>query len=120
MNDLLLRALKCEATERPPIWLMRQAGRYMPQYRALRSKYSFLELVGTPELAAEVTMLPIDLLGVDAAILFSDILVLAEVFGFSLEFTEGKGIQLLEPKKDTDSAGGWDRSARLTTDSLRL
>src|SRR5262249_52391762 len=100
MNDLLLRALRCEPTERPPIWLMRQAGRYMPQHRALRSKYSFRELVRTPELAAEITMIPIDLLGVDATILLSDILVLAEVFGFSLEFTEGKGIQLLEPQKD--------------------
>jgi uroporphyrinogen decarboxylase len=78
---------------------MRQAGRYMPQYRALRAHYSFRQLVGTPELAAQITRLPIDLLGVDAAILFSDILVLAEVFGYQINFKEGKGIELMPPVK---------------------
>lgn len=94
---LFLKALRCEVTPRPPVWLMRQAGRYMPQYRNLRAKHSFRELVGTPELAAQITRLPIDLLGVDAAILFSDILVLAEVFGYRIDFQEGKGIKLLSP-----------------------
>jgi len=97
MNDLLLRALRCESVPRPPIWLHRQAGRFLPEYRALRAGHSFRHLVGTPQLAAQITKLPIDLLGVDAAILFSDILVLAEVFGFTIDFTDGKGIQLLEP-----------------------
>lgn len=97
MNDLLLRALKCQPVVRPPIWLHRQAGRFLPEYRVLRAGHSFRHLVGTPQLAAQITKLPIDLLGVDAAILFSDILVLAEVFGYAIDFTDGKGIQLLEP-----------------------
>ncbi len=100
MNDLLLRALKCQPVPRPPIWLHRQAGRFLPEYRALRAGHSFRHLVGTPQLAAQITQLPIDLLGVDAAILFSDILVLAEVFGYTIDFTDGKGIQLLEPAHD--------------------
>lgn len=100
MNDLLLRALKCQQVSRPPIWLHRQAGRFLPEYRALRAGHSFRHLVGTPQLAAQITKLPIDLLGVDAAILFSDILVLAEVFGYTIDFTDGKGIQLLEPGHD--------------------
>ena len=85
-RDLLLRALRRETVERPPVWLMRQAGRYMPDYRALRSKHTLWQLFHEPELAAEVTFLPITLLDVDAAILFSDILVLAEVFGKKLFF----------------------------------
>lgn len=100
MNDLLLRALKCESVQRPPIWLHRQAGRFLPQYRAIRANHSFRELVGTPEIAAKITKLPIELLGMDAAILFSDILVIAEVFGFAIDFSDGKGIQLKEPEKE--------------------
>jgi len=101
MNDLLLRALKCQPVPRPPIWLHRQAGRFLPQYRAIRAEHSFRHLVGTPEIAAQITKLPIDLLGMDAAILFSDILVLAEVFGFEFDFSEGKGIRLKDPAKET-------------------
>ncbi len=100
MNDLLLRALKCEPIPRPPIWLHRQAGRFLPQYRAIRKEHSFRELVGTPEIAAQITRLPIDLLGMDAAILFSDILVVAEVFGFEFDFSDGQGIRLKEPEKE--------------------
>ncbi len=100
MSSLFLKALRCEPTPRPPIWLMRQAGRYMPQYRELRANYSFRELVGTPSLAAQITRLPIDLFGFDAAILFSDILVLAEVFGYKIDFSDGKGIQLLPPSQE--------------------
>ncbi|TLM98454.1 MAG: uroporphyrinogen decarboxylase, partial [Actinobacteria bacterium] len=74
-NDLFLRAARNEQIERTPVWMMRQAGRYMPEYRAIREKHGFLEMCGTPELAVEVTMQPVDLIGVDAAILFSDILV---------------------------------------------
>lgn len=102
MNDLFLRALRCEPVTRPPIWIMRQAGRYLPQYRALRAQHSFQTLVHTPELAAQVTHLPIDLFGFDAAILFSDILVVAEVFGFQIDFVEGQGMKLRPPKEATE------------------
>ncbi len=91
-NDLLLRTARGLQTERPPVWLMRQAGRILPQYRALRSRLSgFKELVGTPELATEVTLQPVDELGVDAAILFSDILVVPEAMGLPYELIEKKG-----------------------------
>lgn len=85
-NDLLLRALHKEKTDRPPVWLMRQAGRYMPEYRAVRKNVSFLELCKTPDLACEVTLQPVDILGVDAAILFSDILIPVEPMGVNLSF----------------------------------
>lgn len=101
MNDLFLRALRCEKVERPPIWIMRQAGRYLPEYRALRAHHSFQTLVHTPELAAQVTHLPIDLLGFDASILFSDILVVGEVFGYEIDFVEGQGMKLRAPTKET-------------------
>jgi len=91
MNSLLLDALRCSNLHRPPVWLMRQAGRYMPQYRALREKYSLWEMFHRPELAAQITMLPITLLDVDAAILFSDILVIAESLGLCIEFPEQGG-----------------------------
>ena len=91
-NDLLLRALNGEMTERPPVWVMRQAGRILPEYRAVRSQLSgFKELVETPELACEVTIQPVDLLGVDAAILFSDILVVPEAMGLPYELIEKVG-----------------------------
>lgn len=85
-NDLLLKALHKEKTERPPVWLMRQAGRYMPEYMAVRKNVTFLELCKTPELACEVTLQPIDILGADAAILFSDILIPIEPIGIDLNF----------------------------------
>lgn len=91
-NDLFLRAAKGEAVERAPVWLMRQAGRILPQYRALRGKLSgFKELVETPHLAAEVTIQPVDELGVDAAIIFSDILVIPEAMGLPYELIEKVG-----------------------------
>lgn len=91
-NDLFLRAARGEATERPPVWLMRQAGRILPQYRALRASLSgFIELVTTPELAAEVTIQPVDELGVDAAIIFSDILVIPEALGLAYTMVEKVG-----------------------------
>ena len=85
-NDLLLKALHKEKTERPPVWLMRQAGRYMPEYMEVRKKVTFLELCKTPELACDVTLQPIDILGADAAILFSDILIPIEPVGIDLNF----------------------------------
>ena len=91
-NDLFLRAARGEQTERPPVWLMRQAGRILPQYRALRAKLSgFKELVETPALACEVTIQPVDELEVDAAIIFSDILVVPEAMGLPYEMIPGKG-----------------------------
>lgn len=91
-NDLILRAAKGESVERTPVWLMRQAGRILPEYRAIRNSLSgFKELVETPALAAEVTLQPVELLGVDAAIIFSDILVIPEAMGLRYEMIEKKG-----------------------------
>lgn len=107
---MLLDALKCKNQGRPPVWLMRQAGRYMPSYRALRAKYSLRDLFFTPELAAQITLMPVEQIGVDAAILFSDITVVALPLGFSLNFSEGpviegklqkQGIEVLEPIAET-------------------
>lgn len=91
MNSLLLDALQFKNLARPPVWLMRQAGRYMPSYRALRAKYSFLDMCHNPELIVKVTHLPIDELSPDAAILFSDILMIPEALGFEVIFQEAKG-----------------------------
>jgi uroporphyrinogen decarboxylase len=90
-NDLLLKAARREPVERAPVWFMRQAGRYLPEYRAIRAKHNFLEMVRTPELVAEVTIQPVDLIGVDAAIIFSDILVIPEAMGMELVVEEGAG-----------------------------
>lgn len=90
---MFLEALKGKNRLRPPVWLMRQAGRYMPSYRKLREKHSLRELFFTPELAAAITLMPVEQLGVDAAILFSDISVVALPLGFALEFSEGPVIQ---------------------------
>lgn len=98
MDLKLLHSLNQKNQGRPPVWLMRQAGRYLPEYQVLRKKYSLKELFFTPELAAEITRMPIDLLGVDAAILFSDIMVVAVALGLKLDFVEGPVVQpLLTP-----------------------
>lgn len=105
-NDLLIRAAFSRATERPPVWMMRQAGRFMKEYWDIKNKYSFLEMCKTPEIAADVTMLPVDLLGIDAAILFSDILVTAEAMGGQLSFEQGVGPKFANPirnKADADA-----------------
>ena len=102
-NDLLLRAAKGEKTERTPVWLMRQAGRILPEYRAVRGKLSgFIELVQTPELAAEVTIQPVDILKVDAAIIFSDILVIPEAMGLAYQMVEKKGPFFTDTIKSED------------------
>ncbi len=91
-NDLILRAARGEKTERTPVWLMRQAGRILPEYREIRNRLSgFIELAKTPDLAAEVTIQPVDILEVDAAIIFSDILVVPEAMGLPYEMVEKRG-----------------------------
>src|SRR6267378_5248341 len=93
-RDRVLAACKCHAVDRPPVWLMRQAGRALPEYRALKEKHTFVELVQNPELATEVTLQPIRRFGFDAAILFSDILVVAEGLGQRYEFRDRGGIEM--------------------------
>jgi uroporphyrinogen decarboxylase len=96
-NDTFLRACRREPVAYTPMWMMRQAGRYMPEYRAIREKHGFLEMCRTPELAVEVTLQPVDLIGVDAAILFSDILVSFPGMGLDLEFAKGEGPVIHNP-----------------------
>lgn len=98
-NDLLLRTLRGESVERTPVWMMRQAGRYLPDYRVLRDKYSFFERCQKPELATEITLQPIDQVGVDAAIIFSDILVIPQAMGLEVQLVENKGPLLPDPIK---------------------
>src|SRR6478735_795712 len=93
MSDLFLRACRGEPTERIPLWVMRQAGRYLPEYRAVREKVDFLTLCRTPELCAQVTLQPIDRFGFDAAILFSDIMMPLESMGVKLQFTPGPVVE---------------------------
>src|SRR5512147_1400861 len=107
-DDLFLRACRREPTERTPVWMMRQAGRYLAEYRAIREKHGFLEMCRTPELAVEVTIQPVDLVGVDAAILFSDILVVFPGMGLDLRFAKGEGPVIDNPvrtKADVDRLG---------------
>ncbi len=103
INDLFIKACLRQPIPRTPIWMMRQAGRYLPEYRAVRSKVDFLTLCKTPELAADVTIQPVDIIGVDAAIIFSDILVVPEAMGMKLVVDEGKGgPQLPEPLRSEE------------------
>lgn len=96
---IFLRACKREPTEYTPVWLMRQAGRFLAEYRALRRQHPFLTLCKTPELATQVTLLPIEKLGVDAAIIFADILLPLEPMGIELEFTKGEGPVIHNPPR---------------------
>lgn len=100
-NDTLLRALRHEPTEHTPVWLMRQAGRYLPEYNAVRAKAgSFLALAKTPELACEVTLQPLQRFPLDAAIIFSDILTVPDAMGLGLYFAEGEGPRFAHPLRD--------------------
>ncbi|MFT5686738.1 MAG: uroporphyrinogen decarboxylase [Myxococcota bacterium] len=99
-NSLLVRALRGETTERPPVWFMRQAGRYLPEYREVRSRVSFLELCHSPELACEVTLQPLRRFGFDAGIIFSDILLPLEAMGADLTFNPGEGPRIHNPVRD--------------------
>ena len=98
-NDLLLRALKGEAVKRPPVWMMRQAGRYLPQYMELKRKYNFFTRVQNPEMVCQITLQPVDIIGVDAGIIFSDILVILQAMGLEVQMNEGSGPLLPEPIK---------------------
>ncbi len=101
-NDLFLKALKGETVERPPVWMMRQAGRYLPEFRALREKYDFFTRCKTPELAAEITVQPIRIIQPDAAILFSDILVIPQAMGIEVELQENIGPVLPNPIRSAE------------------
>ena len=104
-EHLFLKALRGEEVSRPPVWLMRQAGRYLPEYMKLKEKYDFFTRIRTPELATEITLQPIDIVGPDAAILFSDILVIPEVMGLEVQMIPGKGPYLpktIKTQEDVD------------------
>lgn len=124
-NDLLLRALRQEKVERPPVWMMRQAGRYLPDYLKLKAKYDFFTRVQTPELATEITLQPIDQVGVDAAIIFSDILVIPQAMGVEVLMKEGKGPSLpkvIQNQNDIDAlrTDGAEESLKYVLDALSL
>ncbi|HET7266649.1 MAG TPA: uroporphyrinogen decarboxylase [Oleiagrimonas sp.] len=125
-NDRLLRALRREATDTTPVWIMRQAGRYLPEYRAVRERAgSFLTLAQTPELACEVTLQPIERFDLDAAILFSDILTIPDAMGLGLEFVTGEGPQFKHPLRTAAdierlAVPDMDGKLRYVTDAVRL
>src|SRR4051812_35580450 len=105
-RERFLAACASEKLDRPPLWVMRQAGRYLPEYRALKAKSSFLEMVRTPTLATEVTLQPLRRFALDAAILFSDILVIPEVLGQRYHFRDEGGIEMefrLETRAQIDA-----------------
>jgi uroporphyrinogen decarboxylase len=101
-RDLFLRAVRGERTERPPVWLMRQAGRYLPEYRELRAEYSFLEAIKTPEVAAEITLQPFERFAPDGVVMYSDILTVLEPLGFDYHLESGVGPVVEDPVSGPD------------------
>ncbi|MGE0276873.1 MAG: uroporphyrinogen decarboxylase [Nitrospiraceae bacterium] len=116
MNDRFLKACRREPVDCTPVWFMRQAGRYMSEYRRLRAQHSILDLCKTPELAAQVTLQPIDRFPLDAAIIFADILLPLEAMGLHLEFAEGEGPVIHNPVRDR---AGVDRLKVIDGDELQ-
>src|SRR5580765_92546 len=109
-DSRFVRACKCLPVDRTPIWLMRQAGRYMAEYRAVRKQYSLIEICKKPEIAAEVTITAAEILGVDAAIIFADLLLPLEVMGLPFHFSAGEGPVIEKPVRTKEDV------ARLRTD----
>ena len=101
-NDLFLRALKGEKVDRPPVWMMRQAGRYLPDFMKIKRKYDFFTRCQTPELATEITLMPINQVGPDAAIIFSDILVVLQAMGIKVEMKDNIGPWINSPIRKND------------------
>jgi uroporphyrinogen decarboxylase len=125
-NDRFLRALRREPVDATPVWLMRQAGRYLPEYRATRAKAgSFMGLATNPELACEVTLQPLERFDLDAAILFSDILTVPDAMGLGLHFVEGEGPKFERPVRNAADVAklavpDMDSQLRYVMDALRL
>ena len=120
-NDLFLRACRRLPVERTPVWMMRQAGRYLPEYRAVRARHDFLTMCRTPSLAAEVTVQPVEIVGVDAAIIFSDILVIPDAMGMRLTMQESVGPRLAPPLRtpaDVHALKDPERELRYVMDAL--
>jgi uroporphyrinogen decarboxylase len=124
MNDRFLKACRREPTDCVPVWFMRQAGRYMPEYRAVRAKYSILEVCKTPELAAQVTLQPIERFALDAAIIFADILLPLEPMGIQLSFVADEGPVIHNPVRDRGAAEALKpvepEALRFVYDAIRL
>src|SRR5579864_1140423 len=122
-KELFLRACRCEPVSRVPVWIMRQAGRYLPEYQAVRAHHSFLEICKTPDLAAEVSLQPFRIIGVDAIIVFSDILIVAEAMGLPLDVPDS-GPVLSNPVRDVAAIRRLrdfdpERDTRFVADAIR-
>src|SRR5579884_2078986 len=109
-DSRFVQACKAQPTDRTPVWFMRQAGRYMPEYRAVRKEYSLIEICKKPEIAAEVTITAAEILGVDAAIIFADLLLPLEVMGLPFHFSAGEGPVIEKPIRQKEDVERLDTS----------